>query len=148
MRLKRNLIYRNFFKKFHKKLHLGETYKQKMKKTKKKTKKKAAGEWKLSVSRRLRLIIDLPMIFVFAITLYVGLFNRDMNFLIVMTIIPLSYLLFIYKGFYRMRVEMGSKEIILILFPFVRFPVPYKKIKSIDVEERKWREYLLSLIHI
>jgi len=58
--------------------------------------------------------------------------------------IILSYIIFIYKGLYDMRVEMKNKNITLISFPFARISIPYKKIKSMEIVDRRWNDYLMG----
>jgi len=54
------------------------------------------------------------------------------------------YKIFIYKGLYGMRVEMKNKNITLISFPFARISIPYKKIKSMEIVDRRWNDYLMG----
>ena len=109
---------------------------------KKKTQRTPVRKWKLPIAFTLRLIIDITTALVLTTTTYIGIFNKDIFFLIITVSIILSYLIFIYKGFYSMRVEMRNKNITLVSFPFARIPIPYKKIKSAEITYRKWGDYL------
>ena len=99
-------------------------------------------KWKLSVAPNLRLIIDGTTILALATTSYIGIFKKDILFMVITVSIILSYIIFIYKGLYGMRVEMKNKNIALISFPFARILIPYKKIKSMEIVDRRWNDYL------
>jgi len=111
---------------------------------KKKTRKKLIRKWKLSVAPNLRLIIDGTTILALATTSYIGIFKKDILFMVITVSIILSYIIFIYKGLYGMRVEMKNKNITLISFPFARISIPYKKIKSVEIVDRRWNDYLMG----
>jgi len=111
---------------------------------KKKTRKKLIRKWKLSVAPNLRLIIDGTTILALATTSYIGIFKKDILFMVITVSIILSYIIFIYKGLYGMRVEMKNKNITLISFPFARISIPYKKIKSMEIVDRRWNDYLMG----
>ena len=101
-------------------------------------------KWKLSVAPNLRLIIDGTTILALATTSYIGIFKKDILFMVITVSIILSYIIFIYKGLYGMRVEMKNKNITLISFPFARISIPYKKIKSMEIVDRRWNDYLMG----
>jgi len=111
---------------------------------KKETQKKLIRKWKLSVAPNLRLIIDGTTILALATTSYIGIFKKDILFMVITVSIILSYIIFIYKGLYDMRVEMKNKNITLISFPFARISIPYKKIKSMEIVDRRWNDYLMG----
>ncbi|RLI93600.1 MAG: hypothetical protein DRO94_04850, partial [Candidatus Altiarchaeales archaeon] len=98
--------------------------------------------WKLPVSLYVRLLIDISMLAVVLMTTYMSIINNQLGFLIIPIIVLLSYVIFMYKGFYDMRVEFEKEGIVLVFFPFVRLLIPYKKIKSAQVTKRKWNDYL------
>jgi len=110
---------------------------------KKKIQPKPVKKWRLSIAPNLRLIVDGTTILVLTTTTYISMFNKDIFFMIITGAIILSYMLLIHKGFYDMRVEMRNKNITLILFPFARIPIPYKKIKSMEIADRRrrWSDY-------
>ncbi len=109
---------------------------------KKKIQKKLTRKWKLSIAPALRLIIDGTMILALTTTSYISIFNKDIFFMIITVSIIISYIIFIHKGFYGMRVEIRNKNITLVSFPFARIPIPYKKIKSMEIVDRRWSDYL------
>ena len=109
---------------------------------KNKINKPPVKKWRLSVIFTLRFIIDMTTAIVLTTTSYIGIFNKDIFFTGITVSIIVTYIIFIYKGFYSMRVEMKRKNITLISFPFARIPLPYKKIKSMEIIDRRWNDYL------
>lgn len=111
---------------------------------KKKIQHKPVKKWRLSIAPNLRLIVDGTTILVLTTTTYISIFNKDILFMVMTVSIILSYLLFLHKGFYDMRAEMRNKNVTLISFPFARLLIPYKKIKSMEIVDRRWRDYLMG----
>ncbi len=109
---------------------------------KKKIQKKLIKKWKLPIAPTLRLIIDMTTILVLTTTTYISIFHKDIFFMIITLSIIISYIIFIHKGFYGMRVEIRNKNITLLSFPFARIPIPYNKIKSMEIVDRRWSDYL------
>jgi len=107
-----------------------------------KDRKKYEKVWKLRVGIPIRVVIDLSMLSVVITTLYMGFVANRFELLLVPLTVVITYIIFIYKGFYDMKVELTREGVLLIFFPFVRLLLPYQKISSIEIAERKWRDYL------
>lgn len=98
--------------------------------------------WKLSVSMPIRICIDLSILAILLMTLYLSIF-ADQGFLVIVhMLVFVSYIVYIYRGFYDMHVKLGKDSMHVSFFPVVKFDIPYKKIRKIETAERKWKDFL------